>query len=158
MCVRSMALLLGAVGWLGLGCAGSDEPCECEDDDPCDDDVADDDDTGGQPDDDDTGGQPDDDDDTGLMSEEEFADAYEHAYCQRALECYDSVTLEALGWATVQDCLAFFEDATDDDDDGDCYYREEFAAGCLQEVANVNCDDFITGIWMDACLEVWHCP
>ncbi len=112
-----------------------------------------------QGDDDDAVGDDDvaDDDDNGGMSEEAFTSAYEQAYCDRSLECYDAATLEALGWASVADCLAFFDAAGDDDDYPACTYFSEYAQACLAEVAAVSCDDFITGTWMDACLDTWDC-
>ena len=147
---RCSLVLAFTLGLWSPGCTTGEEPCECEDPTPCDDD----DDTLPGDDDDTNPG----DDDDGPMSIEDFTDHYEHLYCKRAMECYDAITLEALGWSSVQDCLDFFDAATDDDDDYECEYRPQFADACLHEVADVSCADFITGTWMDACLEVWDCP
>lgn len=93
-----------------------------------------------------------------LHEEHPLTDAYETSYCARAIDCYDDVTLEALGWAEEADCLSFFDEAADDDDDDvACTFVADFATDCLDEVDAVSCDDFITGTWMDACLDTWDC-
>jgi hypothetical protein len=92
------------------------------------------------------------------MSEDAFSDAYETSYCARAIECYDDATLEVMGWADEADCLSFLDEAADDDDDAPvCTYVADFAQDCLDEVDAVSCDDFLTGTWMDACVDTWDC-
>ncbi len=171
---KMLLLIVCSLPWLLAGCKADEEPCECEDPTPCDDDVADDDaadDDSATDDDDTTAG--DDDDATGL-TEEQFVEAYIAGYCERALECFDAVTLEALGWATVDDCIESFEDPGDDDDSAgddddsagddddstpteDCVYTGEATHLCLQAIASASCEDFIAQTWLEDCEAVWDC-
>jgi hypothetical protein len=152
---KTLAALTAAFGLLGLipACPAPQHPDIYEggtftgDDDAVGDDDTGDDDTG----DDDTGDDdtvgPDDDDNGPDVNQ--FFNDYVDAFCARALECYESAILEHLGWSNMNACRQWMSDNSVDP--VDCVYDASHATSCLDQVSNVDCDDFVNYVGMDDC-------
>ncbi len=79
------------------------------------------------------------------LSEDDYANGVADAACSLTIDCSDEATLEALGWATVDDCLN--ADSGDGGDTvADCTYDAAAAQTCLDEWNALTCDDYPAGL------------
>jgi len=91
----------------------------------------------------------------GCFSEMDYAEGYWTAHCERVLECYDGDSADALSYDDVDQCVVYNEislaDTRAEVEAEDCAYAPQAAQDCIDELASVSCDDFLSGDFMEAC-------
>lgn len=88
------------------------------------------------------------------LSEEQYQEGQREENCALVLDCADATTLEALGWSTTEDCVASYNSAQDPIVPEGCSYDSDAAAACLDEWAQLTCDDYPAGLPI---CDPWSC-
>lgn len=99
-----------------------------------------------------------DDDDTsgGGGSPDRYMNDYVEAYCAQIFACYDAKTLSALGLESEDQCVELYtaQWTGGTDTGGECDFHAEKAEECVNDLASASCDEFLSGAWAAACMEV----
>jgi len=86
------------------------------------------------------------------LTEDNFPQRRAEVYCPRYLECAPQDTLDALGVATVDDCVALQTSGQATTED--CAFDARAAQDCLDVIEEVSCEDLVAQQNMPACLLV----
>ncbi len=93
----------------------------------------------------------------GGMTEDEFADEFIVATCDKMFECTSAEEIEAAGafWvfgADSEECQGIFADAEAVEDTGStCEFDSSAAQECLDAYNSMSCEDAADGTTPDAC-------
>ncbi len=86
------------------------------------------------------------------ITEDEYAEEFINIFCDLAEECYDEITLTALGFSTADECVDLYSDLGEDTGGEDtCEFDSDAAQTCLDEYSALTCDDLNAGTTPSAC-------
>jgi len=94
----------------------------------------------------------------GCYSEADFAEDYQRLACEKTLECLTEEQAALLDYGDVDECMDYFEDTIaaieEDHAGGDCTFDRKAAKECISESEALECDDYLSASYPDACGEI----
>lgn len=92
----------------------------------------------------------------GCYSEEQYSEDYNTEYCRLFAECTDESMLEYYPYTTEDECIDYFNSASDTGGttEDECEFDSTAAQDCVAGMQEMTCDDYNAGSFPSECTNV----